>query len=245
MKKVFPNGSERLEGPIKLRNETEDIPSENIPNYMNHFFIKVGDQGLKAELEGGEGGEWNLDIGEALDLESATQNRIDTLIKQINTSKSSGMGDIKTSALKDALTGLSHQVRDLVNTSIDTGAVPQGLKEAIVIPIPMQGDKKNVGNYRPISLLPVHSKILERVVHSQINSFLDEEEILSKFQHGFRKCHSTIQAVTELTINISSNMNIKCHTVALFIDFKKTFDCVQHHILLGKLKLAGFGENTK
>ena len=94
-------------------------------------------------------------------------------------------------------------------------------------------------NYRPISILPTVSKLLERAVHHQLYQYLREHNILSPFQCGFRKCHSTEFAALSLADTIRRNMDQGMLTSAVFIDFRKAFDTVNHDLLLQKLFYMG------
>ena len=94
-------------------------------------------------------------------------------------------------------------------------------------------------NYRPISVLPVASKILERAVQIQLLQHLDKSSQLSPFQCGFRKNHSTQDAVTYFTDCIRKGIDEGCVTAAVFVDFRKAFDSVNHQLLLNKL--PGYG----
>ena len=101
-----------------------------------------------------------------------------------------------------------------------------------------------VSNLRPISLLPVPGKILEHVVHSQISQYIEENEILSIFQHGFRKERSTMSAVFQLVRHVNVKMDNGGTTVAVFIDFSKAFNSVQHDRLIGKMKEMSLSQRT-
>ena len=104
-----------------------------------------------------------------------------------------------------------------------------------MIPIPKKGNLSQVSNFRPISLLPLPGKIFEKVVHEQLLLKIEEDETLSDLQFGFRKGKSTIQAIHKLTEQINIGFNNSLLTAAVYIDFKKAFDCVQYPTLLQKL----------
>ena len=97
------------------------------------------------------------------------------------------------------------------------------------------GDKKCMDNYRSIPVLPVTSKILESAVQIQLLQHLDKSSQLSPFQCGFRKNHSTQDAVTHFTDCIRKGIEEGCVTAAVFVDFRKAFDSVNHQLLLKKL----------
>ena len=95
------------------------------------------------------------------------------------------------------------------------------MKIARVIPIFKTGDVQEFSNYRPISILPQFSKILEKIFHSRLASFLNNKQILYEGQYGFRKKHSTSMAIFELVEEITTAMDNSMSTVAVFIDLKK------------------------
>ena len=111
-------------------------------------------------------------------------------------------------------------------------------------PIPKEGDPLDPGNWRPITILPLPSNLLEKAIHYQIVSFLDEQELLSRNQHGFRKGKSTSSAIMELTRKLFSNYNQNLNTSCVFIDYKKAFETLDHKILLKKLARFGFDRNS-
>ena len=117
----------------------------------------------------------------------------------------------------------------MYNLSIRTSRFLHDLEKALVILIPKTGNLTKVQNFRPISLLPLPGKILKKLVHGQLSSYLESEFLLSDKQHGFRKNHSTTHATTQFTNYVSRHMD------SAYINFKKVFDCVQHPVLLSKL----------
>ena len=142
---------------------------------------------------------------------------------------------------------LINQLTYLFNYSIATSIFPVQWKTALVIPIPKTGNN-NDGNkpesYRPISLLPLPGKLLEKLVHNQLSSFLEENSFLSENQFGFRKQRSTSHAISQLLNQIYTNINRSVVTAAVYIDFSKAFNSVQHTKLLQKLKILNLSEGT-
>ena len=113
-----------------------------------------------------------------------------------------------------------------------------------VTPIHKAGDPSIFSNYRPISVLPVFSKILERLLHSRLIKYFNEKEILTDSQFGFRKGYSTEIALSYTIDRITSELDNKNNVIGIFLDFKKTFDTVNHDILLRKLSHYGVRGNA-
>ena len=122
----------------------------------------------------------------------------------------------------------------IVNTSLTTGVFPEIWKHAMVIPLLKKGDQENVSNYRPISLLPILSKIVEKIVSNQLLDFLLKNNLLSNSQHGFRPNLSTESALLKITDAIYRNMDSKRISLLTLCDLSKAFDSVSHSILLKK-----------
>ena len=113
------------------------------------------------------------------------------------------------------------------------------MKTTKVIPLYKNGEKHVFSNYRPVSLLPQFSKILEKLFVSRLDNFINRYNILSNSQYGFRTSHSTSMALMELTEEISSAIDKKHYLVSIFVDLKKAFDTIDHTILLHKLSKYG------
>ena len=100
-----------------------------------------------------------------------------------------------------------------------------------------QGDRSDMNNYRPISVISAIAKVFERTIYSQLSSYLSENNIFSHYQSGFRSFHSTMTALLEATDNWAFNIDRGYVNAVVFIDLKKTFDTVNHPILLSNLYL--------
>ena len=253
IRKVVPSNKSTTDCSILLKDNGEKIEKGQVATYINDFFINVGKRKRPSELTpanniNNEDLELDIDMGEPdcstepeLDrgFDQVTEKEVYRTIKNINISKSSGIDSMSSFVLKEAFTILVPVMTRLFNQSLTTGVFPTQWKKALVIPIPKTGSLSNVQNYRPISLLPLPGKILEKLIHCQLSSYLEEKSLLTEKQHGFRKSHSTLHSVSQLTNFVNNNLDIRRPTLAAFIDFRKAFDCVQHDVLLKKLGMLG------
>ena len=152
---------------------------------------------------------------------------------------SSGHDDLSSIQLKFISNDIIAILTRIINQSLFTGIVPNSLKIAKISPIYKKGDRHITDNYRPISLLPVISKVLEKVVFLQVYDYFVENKLLYDSQYGFRKLHSTEYAALEFTDKIITNLDEGKLPLAIFLDLSKAFDTIDHSILIHKLRYYG------
>ena len=132
----------------------------------------------------------------------------------------------------------------IYNLCIDKNTFPQVFKEAKVIPLFKSGNKSDPSNFRPISILPILSKPLEKHINEHVMKHFLVNDLFYQKQSGFRPNHSCHTALTELIDTWLSEININNLCGALFIDFAKAFDVINHDLLLRKLTLYGLSAST-
>ena len=130
-------------------------------------------------------------------------------------------------------------ILQLVNSSITLSDVPKSWKHSLVHPIHKSGDPHDPANFRPISIVPVIAKIVERAVHQQLYTYLSENHLLSPNQHGFRPRHSTETALTSISDHILSSFDHGEVSLLCLLDLSKCFDVIDHSKLLSKLQAHG------
>ena len=150
------------------------------------------------------------------------------LLKSIDTHKAPGNDNLPNAILKIGAYPLSYPIYRIFSQSLSGGYVPNIWKKADIIPIHKGGDKSKVTNYRPISLLPTLSKILERLVYRHI--FDHVSPVLSPFQHGFYPKRSCLTNLASLLPHAYSAIENKSQLDIIYTDFSKAFDIVPHHI---------------
>ena len=144
----------------------------------------------------------------------------------------------------DVFSEIRKPLHDIFKKSINTGVFPNELKIAKVTPIFKTDDQSLVSNYRPISVLPVFSKILERIMYNRVFTYLNNNKLLYEKQFGFQNNTSTDHAILDLVNNISKSFEQGKFTLGIFIDLSKAFDTVDHNILLKKLNKYGIKGST-
>ena len=225
---------------LKINETIIDNPNE-IVETLNDFFVNIGSNTEKSIPR-------NPVIQPEMYLKN--KNQFDFIISDISNeevleiiknleSKSTGPQSIPVNLLKLIPDLILEPLCKIISNSFSSGIFPDALKISKVIPIHKGESTLELNNYRPISLLSIFDKIIEKLMHSRLESFLNFHSILFNNQFGFRKNNSTSFALIQITERIKETIENKKFGCGIFIDLRKAFDTVNHEILLSKLDHYG------
>ena len=223
-------------------NNTKITSKVEIAERFNTFFTNIGPT-LAAKIN-----TENLPHFSTYLTQQFTQNfafsqvsaqDIQTIIKNFKPKSSAGHDNLSMKLLKSIKAIISDSFALIVNQSLNTGIFPDKLKIAKVLPVYKKDDKSLLNNYRPISLLPVFSKIIEKAVYRQLYSYFTSHNLFYRSQHGFKKLHSTETAALEFIDRIFKFLDSGEIPVSVYLDLSKAFDTLDHEILFHKLKHYG------
>ena len=154
------------------------------------------------------------------------------LARDTKYSRSSGPDGIDPLVGKRTIDHAAGIISDIINSSIETGKIPPDLKKAKITPIFKQGDREDMSNYRPISILPFFAKLMEKAISNRLRSYIEKAAILYPNQFGFRPGHSVDLALINIQELITTAIDTNKFSVGIFLDLAKAFDTVDHKILL-------------
>ncbi|KAG6439029.1 hypothetical protein O3G_MSEX000423 [Manduca sexta] len=227
--------------PLELT-QTKDSVIKSL-DYCNNYFSSVGKQLANNILSTSNETQDSLARKVAIDntplqslfLDPTDEEEIKSLIVSLKPSSAPGLDGMSNRLLYSIQNHIIMPLTFICNLSLSQGIFPSAWKMAAVTPIHKSGDKSEPSNYRPISLLGPFSKILEKLMHKRLIKFLDEHNILSERQFGFRVNKSTENAVDLTTKIIVEQLDKKQACIGVFLDLSKAFDTVCIPILLRKL----------
>ena len=221
-------------------NEHDITDQQTIAEKFNEFYVNIGPT-LASKIPTGrcdpisyiKNGTRN-----SIFLHPVNEEEVSNILKDMKNS-SAGWDCISPHIVKKTYEYFIVPLVHICNMSFLHGVFPNELKIAKVIPLFKGGESKYLINYRPVSVLPVFSKVLEKLMYDRIMAFVKENDIIYNMQFGFRKGHSTSIALMLLTDRISKALYNGEYVLGVFLDFSKAFDTVNHEILLRKLYCYG------
>ena len=188
----------------------------------------------------------NIELKDKFNLNLTTEKKFLEVLQFIDISKAAGIDKISGRFLKDGAHILAKPTAKICKISISSGLFPSDCKIAKLKPLNIKGSKSktNPENFRPSSLLPLISKVIERTAYNQVDNFLLQDNILDNYQSGFRKNHSTDLCLSFLNDKMLKAFDKGLFTEMILIDLQKAFDTINDKILLGKLHAIGFSDKT-
>jgi hypothetical protein len=217
--------------------------STDIANSFNDYFSNIGSKLANSITPRNTNKSFHDYLGDpnqnCMFLFPATALELDKLLRNLESKKASGADCIPPKIVKICKDSLIDPLLKIINKSFSEGVFPDQLKIAKVIPIYKKNERDICGNYRPISLLSCFDKVIEKLMHKRLYSFLHKHDILYPYQFGFREGHSTSLALTEIMEKIHEHLDTGDSVIGIYLDLTKAFDTVQHDILLSKLSHYG------
>lgn len=226
----------------EIRIDDVTVTDKNkIANKFNDYFVNIGPQ-LANKIPAATGDPIKYiqgDFPNSMVLYNTDPTEIAQIVHQLKNSSSKGHDGILPTVIKSTIDEIAMPLSIIFNLSFEKCIFPDKLKIARIVPIYKSDDKMVVNNYRPISVLPFFSKIIERLMYNRLLCYLDKNDILIKNQYGFREKHSTYMALIKLLDQITNELDNKQFSIGIFIDLSKAFDTIDHNILIRKLQCYG------
>ena len=230
---------------IKILKYNDIIYSDHkqIANSLNHFFTHINSDLPSRPIPNpnnishSTSNSLNCSISiESFHFQKLKNVDVDNILMKLKSNKRGGVTQIPTFVYQTISHLLSTPLSIIINESITTCVFPDCLKLALVTPIYKKGDRNDPSNYRPISSLPILSKIFETALHQQLSTHLETHNLLSNRQFGYRHHHSAEQLLVSLLQEWYTAIDNGSYVTALSLDVRKAFDSINHSILLTKLR---------
>ena len=225
---------------IKTENGITTMDNKTIANSFVNFFSNVGKKLASKINKPKEFNENKKEVANSIFLAETSESEIKKIILNLKKHKAPGLDNITASTLQETVDHVIKPLCYICNKIISTGEYPKAFKTALIKPVFKSGDRLEIGNYRPISLISTIAKIMETLIKNRVTDYLEKFKILNDSQFGFREARSTQDAIAYLTGKIYKALDDSQPTICIFVDLAKAFDTVSHPLLLQALEQIGF-----
>ena len=216
--------------------------SKLIAESFSEYFVNIGpnlateasEEVLAQHTSSYENSNPSLDT--TFRFHSIEVNNIVLALTNLKVNKATGLDKIPAKVLRISADIIAPSLTYIFNSSLYTGIYIDEWKRTQVIPIYKSEDRRKCENYRPISILPIVSKVFEREVFRQLYAYFSNNSLLSKFQSGFQPKHLTLSALIQMCDDLLKNMDNGEINCVVFLDVRKAFDSINHEILIDKMR---------
>ena len=214
------------------------------PNLLNSNFVKNNNAKLNEDLVTDEVKEiLKKAVRPSFSFTEVSESQVIKMVNSIKTN-ACGVDCISALFLKLVIEYSVYAFTNIINTSILYKKFPTRWKNALVKPLPKINNPICVSDYRPISLLPAFSKVVEKLIAKQMIEYLKETNYFDNLQSAYKPSHSTITALLNVTDDIYECLENSELVFLVLLDYSKAFDCANHRLILAKLKAAGFRDDS-
>lgn len=227
-----------------IRGKSNSIPEQADidPETLNNFYCTIAQKLTSSLAPTSDPIDYlsNLNISNNFHIKDTHLLEIKEILLEIKNKNATGIDEISVNILNNLPDSALNTLVMAINKSFALGKFPPSLKTAVVIPLCKGGDSEDPNNFRPISMLSTLSKIIEKVVKKRVLAFLYDNNLLTNCQFGFQKAKGTNDAIFSFLEHVYTYLNNGEVAAAVFCDFSKAFDCVNHELLMQKLDRYGF-----
>ena len=219
-----------------------DMMNQAKADSFNKYFANVGKE-IQKEL--------NLNIEsinftglKGFDFQNESIESVLKIINSLKTNTATGYDEISAKILKDASHTIAPIICKIINLGYEIHQFPTCMKKATISALHKKKDVNLISNYRPISILPTLSKVIEKSATNQLVTYLEQTNIINSNQHAYRKRHGTVTCLAEVVDYLYQLLDENTHAAIISLDLSKAFDSISHQLLLNKLSMQGLSEKS-
>ena len=231
---------------IGIRDEEGTLrEGKDAANFMNKYYTEIGHKLAECFKENWAPSSF-FDIlnTRKFEFNFVTENTVKSVLLNMPLNKTSCIEFLSTRLLRDGMLRMLTETTYLMNQCLSCDLLPDSWKVGYVTPMPKGGSLSNPGDWRPVSVLPMPSKVIERIVYNQLAYHFETNCYLFKNQHGFRQGRSTSTAIFEYVTHLYEALDRQEYTSSIFVDYSRAFDTINHEVLLKKLKLYNLDDKS-